>query len=409
MRIVHVTHSFCPGKLRGLEKQVVLLAAEQARADHKPYLFTLAPTVGGDPLTASDPFIAINWTNRPHRAANPLTRFMATFLNHRAEADFKSLLNQLRPEVVHIHHTSHLSVRLSCIASKAGAAVIQTFHDYWWFCHQITLTKTDQQPCSGPGNGFKCGSCWRPSLLGSLAGPAFAWRTLLHRRSLDYADAIILPAAFMIDICLANGLDRRRLNVVPYGLPDDPPRQVETKRTGPLKFGYLGTIRPHKGVHLIPTAIKRLETPVRIRIIGRLEDDPDYIGQIEAAASGLDLEWAGEVDNRGVPDELAGLDALIVPSLWPETGPVVVLEALQVGLPVIGADIGGITELLRERTDCRLFPVGSVSGLAEALAGLTARLLALRDTDRRPGRVPSMARASEEVEAVYRRITEPWR
>jgi len=66
-----------------------------------------------------------------------------------------------------------------------------------------------------------------------------------------------------------------------------------------------------------------------------------------------------------MPDFLRSLDALVVPSTWPENAPYVILEALASGIAVIGSRIGGIPEMIADAA--RLFEPGSAASLAEAL------------------------------------------
>jgi glycosyltransferase involved in cell wall biosynthesis len=60
-------------------------------------------------------------------------------------------------------------------------------------------------------------------------------------------------------------------------------------------------------------------------------------------------------------------DALVVPSVWLETGPLVVLEAFAAGVPVIGSRLGGIAEMVRDGEDGLLFEAGCPSKLASAI------------------------------------------
>jgi GT2 family glycosyltransferase len=71
-----------------------------------------------------------------------------------------------------------------------------------------------------------------------------------------------------------------------------------------------------------------------------------------------------------VPAALASLDALVVPSVWPETSPLVIREAFLAGRPVIASDIGGIPELVDHAQNGLLFAPGDIDGLARALRRL---------------------------------------
>jgi glycosyltransferase involved in cell wall biosynthesis len=85
-----------------------------------------------------------------------------------------------------------------------------------------------------------------------------------------------------------------------------------------------------------------------------------------------------------------------VPSLWYENTPFSALEALQVGLPVVGSDLGGIAEIVQHEHNGLLFPAGD----AAALAATIERVLASRD---RWGEVLHNARRFVESERTWAR------
>jgi glycosyltransferase involved in cell wall biosynthesis len=105
---------------------------------------------------------------------------------------------------------------------------------------------------------------------------------------------------------------------------------------------------------------------------------------------------------------LAEYDLVAVPSQWMETGPLVVLEAFAAGVPVIGSNLGGIADKVRDDIDGILVrPYDSVAVWAEALRACATdadRLHRLR-TGVRPPR--SMTAVAAEMDRVYRGVTAP--
>ena len=69
---------------------------------------------------------------------------------------------------------------------------------------------------------------------------------------------------------------------------------------------------------------------------------------------------------------LDDLDCLVVPSQWKDPAPVVVNEARGRGIPVIGAAIGGIPELIAPECRPLLFPPGDAGALADRMAAFAA-------------------------------------
>jgi glycosyltransferase involved in cell wall biosynthesis len=97
------------------------------------------------------------------------------------------------------------------------------------------------------------------------------------------------------------------------------------------------------------------------------------------------------------------MDVLAVPSIYFETGPLVVLEAQAWGLPVIGSNIGGIAERVTPGVDGVLVPPNDAGALAKVLRGWVrepARLRALRPRRR----VRTMADAACDTLRTYREL-----
>jgi glycosyltransferase involved in cell wall biosynthesis len=147
-------------------------------------------------------------------------------------------------------------------------------------------------------------------------------------------------------------------------LPDGAqPRASRRPPGSPPVFGYLGQLAPHKGVLTLLDAFAGLPArTARLRIAGR--------GSIEgevAARSGDDVEYVGFVDADAKASFLDSLDCLVVPSEWREPGALVVSEAKAELLPVIGARIGGIPEVVPASCVALLFEPGDVGALRRSI------------------------------------------
>ena len=117
--------------------------------------------------------------------------------------------------------------------------------------------------------------------------------------------------------------------------------------------------------HLLLDAVRRLGwSDVPIRLAGP-ESDAAYAARLRSLAAGLDVEFAGSLPPAQMPGFLRSLDVLVVPSVWPENAPYVVLESLAVGTPVLASRVRGIADLLPDADS--LFDLGSAASLADIL------------------------------------------
>jgi glycosyltransferase involved in cell wall biosynthesis len=85
------------------------------------------------------------------------------------------------------------------------------------------------------------------------------------------------------------------------------------------------------------------------------------------------VKFFGPYRRKDLSRILSGLDAVIIPSLWPETGPLVWMEAVAAGLPVIGSRIGAVADRVDHDRDGLLVPPGDDAALAGAMEALMLR------------------------------------
>jgi glycosyltransferase involved in cell wall biosynthesis len=125
-------------------------------------------------------------------------------------------------------------------------------------------------------------------------------------------------------------------------------------------------------VHLAIEAFARLRTSEQrpgavLRIHGNADWYPSYVKRLRALAGGLPVEFCGEFDEERTGEVYAGLDVLVVPSLWWENAPLTIHEATLMRVPVLAADFGGMAEFVRDGMNGRLFRRGDADDLARVM------------------------------------------
>jgi colanic acid/amylovoran biosynthesis glycosyltransferase len=147
---------------------------------------------------------------------------------------------------------------------------------------------------------------------------------------------------------------------------------------GPLRLLCVGTIHEVKGQHLLLEAVSALrerQVPVSVTFVGDGPDRRALEQRARRTALGDVVSFLGETDRDGVLRELDAADVLVAPSVPTAGGkregiPVVLMEAMACGLPVVSSQLSGIPELVEHDVSGLLLPPGDVGALTDTLARL---------------------------------------
>lgn len=287
-------------------------------------------------------------------------------------AFFDALLDLERPDIVHAHNLRGLGTDLVAAARTRGIPVLVTMHDHWWHCHWATRLRPDGTPCLHAARcGIDCG-----------AAAGFSLPLRLRRdsllRALDQAWRTIAPSAALAEAHVEAGLQRARIVVASNGIDLDalpPPRSSGARPAGqPLHFVFVGGLATHKGVEDLLAAARLLDADLSLRGRWRLSlaGDGGLRGAVEDGIRRHGLDHAvtclGKLSRADVLDVIAGADAIVLPSRWPENEPVTLLEGAACGAALIATNIGGSRDLVVAGHGGQHVPPRDPGALAVAMA-----------------------------------------
>jgi glycosyltransferase involved in cell wall biosynthesis len=202
------------------------------------------------------------------------------------------------------------------------------------------------------------------ALLAYLSPSAAAG--IRHRRRwtefvFQNVDLFISPSRFLRGFFIRHGLDPKKILhmdngfILPGQIPD-PERPVRH----PVRFAYVGTWIPSKGVDLLVKAFQDIDpAKASLFVYGFFpgyDGHEDYEHRLRWAARGsAAIQFKGRYDPRNVYEILSDVDLIVVPSIWWENSPLTIHEAFLAGVPVITADQGGMAELVTDSVSGLLF------------------------------------------------------
>lgn len=208
-------------------------------------------------------------------------------------------------------------------------------------------------------------------------------------------------------LLIAWGLSEARLHLVAHGLerPVTASPEHAPRAPGSLRLAYLGQVIPAKGLHVLLDAVRRLRRghyDITLDVHGG-GTDPAYERRLRRIAGPNEgVYWHGPYAPGDVWSFLGDVDAVVVPSLWREIGPLVMYEALAAGRPVVASDLPNMYYVVQHGRNGLLFRPGRVADLARQLARLTDEVGLLAHL--RAGITPPRGVEEEmsELMAVYR-------
>jgi glycosyltransferase involved in cell wall biosynthesis len=280
------------------------------------------------------------------------------------------ILARLRPEVIHLHHPLQWGVETLDLLRRLApaAALVVTLHDYFALCpREGQLLTSEGAPCHG-ATPDGCRRC----LPGRTASD-IALRRAHLRGALLQADMLVAPSDFLRDRFIADGWDPARIALVRNGVPAGPaaPHRNATRRD---RFAVLGQAGRFKGTLVALAASARLSAQGvahGLALHGPVPPSPaPFRAEFDAAlAAAPEARHHGAYASAELSARIAGADWVLMPSIWWENAPLVLLEAFRHRRPVICTGIGGMAELVKHGVTGLHAPQADPAGWAAILAG----------------------------------------
>ena len=403
MKVAFVVHQYPPRFNTGTEIYAHRMALVMRRKGHDVRVFTHEPNAKAD--------VALRVYDEPVDDV-PVTRlvfFEGLSPNH-ALHDYYDVfvgklfgewLDRTRPDVVHVFHLMGLGLSLVEECTARGIPVFVQLMDFWFLCPTVQLLRRDGTLCEGPDTPV-CVECLAPDNFGYQALRMFSKRdgfvesarpdpqltdvnhpdvglrrAALHgrpafiRNILQRATGLVAPSRFLKGLFLQHGYRDEHMLHVPYGVdaPEGAIKPLPVNGEGTVTFGFFGSVNPQKGLEILISAFRQYHNEgFRLVVRGNMQHFPKYAKRVRGFAE-LDprITFLGPYGPGELAEALSSIDVLVVPSVWYENTPFVVLEAFRAGRPVIASDLGGLSEIVLDGRNGRTFRAGDPGALMNVL------------------------------------------
>lgn len=334
---------------------------------------------------------------------------------------------------MHIGHLNHLSTSLVFEAKSRNIPVVYTLHDFWLMCPRGQFMQMYSDPdnlwaaCDGQEDRKCATQCYARYFSGApeeRQRDIDYWQSWVSRRMehvkaiAEHIDLFISPSRYLKGRYEKDfGLPVSKSVFLDYGF-DLKKLSVRTRVAQEVfTFGYIGTHIPAKGIHQLIRAFGKLSGDCQLRIWGRERgQDSNALKSIVAELpedKKLMVHWMPEYKNVDIAVEVFNhTDVIVTPSIWTENSPLVIHEALQMRVPVITANVGGMSEYIHHEVNGLLYDFRDVDSLAKAMQRFLDNPLFAADLGKRgylqteDGNIPEISDHISQIESLYKQVSE---
>jgi glycosyltransferase involved in cell wall biosynthesis len=440
VRILFTAHQFFPESRAGVEVVTLGLARELKARGHEPFVLAAKRTVPHSDLKPGEVVdyefegVPVRRVGRPEESLSRPYRL--NYRNDEMARRTREYLREVGPDVVHAMHLQGLSADVLPVFKEFGLPVVFTAADFWTVCPVVDLRRHDGVMCEGPDVSH-CVRCIAsrssdPRVRRASLVPGVIPRTadLLSRtplsrfsfplRQVEYVrerpeyirermrlvDRILAYTRLTRDLLVANGIGREKIQISHYGIDTShvAGASAERRPSSTLRFGFVGTLAPHKGPDVLVRAFGMLppSTGATLTIHGSEKGYESYADELRNLARDDErISFRGAFAREELGGVLAGIDVLVVPSRWYENAPGVIFEAFAAGVPVVATDLGGMSEFVGHGQNGLLFGLEDARDLAGQLQRLVQEPELLPALRAGIGAVKSVGEYTDEIEELY--------
>jgi len=253
------------------------------------------------------------------------------------------LLDDFRPDIVHIHNIYHqISPSILSVIKKRGLPIVMTVHDYSLVCPDYLMDCNGKNWEEIKQKGwiyFVKNKCFKNSYLKSFLA---ILRFRLHKRLNIYdknIDLYISPSQFTKNILVKNGLKENKIMVLPHFYARDSLEEKSQVNIRKKYVLYAGIISKNKGIKELVDVFQNIKN-ISLYLAGRKEEG-------FTLKKRENIKYIGFLSHKELSRYIKNALFLVSFSRLPETFGLIALDAISNGKPFIGFDSGAYGEIIK--------------------------------------------------------------
>ncbi len=393
MKILKVIHGFPPDYMAGSEVYSFILTKELNKQGINTSVFTRVENEFDKPYKIYEEVfnnINIYRINKPQKDYC----YEDKFYDEKIEKIFTEHLKNIKPDLIHFGHLSHLSINLAKIAKTFNLPLVFTIHDFWLFCVKGQMLNKEGKICPKPSIEA-CLKCSNYPTNKKQVKKSFKLMEELR----ESIDIFISPSRFLQNFFIENGVDKEKIIYQKYGFET---KKIKEKKfilqeNKKLRFAFMGRLIPSKGIKILSEAFKSLPEE-KLEIYGNIGSNKRFL-------EAKNIIFKGKYNNNNINAVLENIDILIVPSIWYENSPLVIQEALLAGVIVLTSELGGMAELIQDGVNGFTFKANDTSDLIAVIKKLSQNpKLCTKLDKKRKSSVASIEDDVKKLKKIYKEL-----
>lgn len=277
-------------------------------------------------------------------------------------------LEDFKPDIVHLNNFQRqLSASIIEPIKKRNIPIVFTAHDVQAICPAITMMDNDKNICERCIGG-KYSNCIKKkcnkgstlkSAIGAIEGKYYRNKKIYTEK----IDKIISPSEFYKSKFIEDGVQAEKV-VAMHNFVDIEQYDVELQDDGYAL--YIGRLSKEKGILNLINAFAKLDSG-KLYIAGEGPEKDNIEKFIKENNLEQRVELLGFLSKEEVIDWTRKCRFTVVPSIWYENCPYSVMETLAIGKPVVGANIAGIPELVKDNRSGFIYKYDDINDLADKM------------------------------------------
>ena len=280
----------------------------------------------------------------------------------------KEALNDFKPDIVHINNFQRqLSASIIKAIKEENIPIVFTAHDVQAICPAITMMDNDKNICERCMHGkyMNCikKKCNKGSTLKSIIGALEGYYYRVKKIYTKKIDFIITPSKFYKTKLIEDGIPKNKIEAI-HNFVELKDYNLETIDEGYAL--YFGRLSKEKGILNLINAFSKLENGI-LYIAGEGPEKENIEKIVKDNNLNNRVKLLGFLNSDQMKETIRKCKFVIVPSIWYENCPYSVMETLAIGKPVIGANIGGIPELVKDNRSGLVYKYDDIDDLANKM------------------------------------------